>query len=197
MQERSSSISSEQAPRSRSRPLPRHFRQVKYQQNRPVSPQRQARKDAKRQERNNHHKQLLNQYKEDHPYYDNKVDEWNKEKYYLNLPKNPTYESLNRLLSSTFAHARRRDNIFPIVDRHPDYTLKCVYSGRILSDSDGNLLQKCDEEHSFPQSYQRGTKAGTGRDMHAIFAASKSANGSRGNTPFGLYSQKQIPIQTD
>lgn len=33
--------------------------------------------------------------------------------------------------------------------------------------------------------------------MHAIFAASKSANGSRGNTPFGVYSEKQIPIETD
>jgi endonuclease I len=28
---------------------------------------------------------------------------------------------------------------------------------------------------------------GTGRDMHAIFAAAKSANGSRGNVPFGNF----------
>lgn len=59
------------------------------------------------------------------------------------------------------------------------------------------MIEKCDEEHSFPQSYQRGTKSGTGRDMHAIFAASKSANGSRGNTPFGIYSENQKPIETD
>ena len=59
------------------------------------------------------------------------------------------------------------------------------------------MLEKCDEEHSFPQSYQRGSKAGTGRDMHAIFAASKSANGSRGNTPFGLYSPDQKIIEND
>lgn len=102
---------------------------------------------------------------------------------------NPTnYEELHKLVSSTFRHARRRENIFPIVDRQPDYTLRCVYSGKILSDAEGNNLEKCDEEHSFPQSYQRGMRAGTGRDMHAIFAAFKSANGSRGNTPFGLYS---------
>jgi endonuclease I len=90
-------------------------------------------------------------------------------------------------LKSTFTHAKRRENFFTIIDRHPDHTLRCVYSGDILSDSDGNFLQKCDEEHSFPQSYQRGSKAGTGRDMHAIFSAGKSANGSRGNTPFGNF----------
>ena len=33
--------------------------------------------------------------------------------------------------------------------------------------------------------------------MHAIYAASKSANGSRGNTPFGLYSENQVPIEND
>lgn len=58
------------------------------------------------------------------------------------------------------------------------------------------MLEKCDEEHSFPQSFQRGSKSGTGRDMHAIFAASKSANGSRGNMPFGLHSDKQIAVET-
>lgn len=90
-------------------------------------------------------------------------------------------------MSSTFKHARRRENFFTIVDRHPDHKLKCVYSGDVLSDEEGNFLQKCDEEHSFPQSYQRGSRAGTGRDMHAIFSAGKSANGSRGNTPFGNF----------
>lgn len=58
-------------------------------------------------------------------------------------------------------------------------------------------MEKCDEEHSFPQSFQRGTKSGTGRDMHAIFAACKSANGSRGNTPFGKFSEKQIAVELD
>jgi endonuclease I len=31
------------------------------------------------------------------------------------------------------------------VDRHPDHTLRCVYSGDILSDSEGHFLEKCDE----------------------------------------------------
>ena len=35
---------------------------------------------------------------------------------------------------------------------------------------------------------QKGKKSGTGKDMHAIFAASKNANGSRGNMPFGMHS---------
>lgn len=47
------------------------------------------------------------------------------------------------------------------------------------------MLAKANEEHSFPQSFQRGSKAGTGRDMHAIFASDSSINGSRGNIPFG------------
>ena len=64
-----------------------------------------------------------------------------------------------------------------------------------MSDSEGKQLLKCDEEHSFPQSYQRGSRAGTGRDMHAIFAAFKSANGSRGNIPFGKHSEEQKPIE--
>jgi len=58
-------------------------------------------------------------------------------------------------------------------------------------------MEKCDEEHSFPQSFQRGSKAGTGRDMHAIFAVCKSANGTRGNMPFGLYSEHQKPIHSN
>ena len=33
--------------------------------------------------------------------------------------------------------------------------------------------------------------------MHAIFAASKEANGSRGNTPFGRYSEEQKEIESD
>jgi len=47
------------------------------------------------------------------------------------------------------------------------------------------MLVKSNEEHSFPQSFQKGSKAGTGRDMHAIFAADAHVNGSRGNIPFG------------
>lgn len=99
---------------------------------------------------------------------------------------------MHQLLSSTFQHARRRCNLFPVIDRHPDYTLRCVFTGVILQDASGNHLEKCDEEHSFPQSFQQGSRKGTGRDMHAIFAASKHANGSRGNKPFGRISEVVI-----
>ena len=143
------------------------------------------------------HKEILSEYQKNFPYYDKVSDEWNKEKYYGSLKGEPNYEELHQLVSSTFRHARRRQNIFPIVDRQPDMTLRCVYSGKILSDAEGNMLEKCDEEHSFPQSYQRGTRSGTGRDMHAIFAAFKSANGSRGNIPFGIYSEEQKPLEKD
>ena len=116
------------------------------------------------------------------------------ESYYSKL-KSLDYDSLSSLISSTWKHARRRQNLFPIVDRQPDWTLKCLYSGQILSDAEGKILAKCNEEHSFPQSFQKGIKSGTGRDMHAIFATGTSANGSRGNRPFGLVSKNDKLVE--
>lgn len=78
------------------------------------------------------------------PYFDEELDIWNQQKYYHQVSNIPTYDELHQLLSSTFHHAKRRENIFPIVDRHPDYTLRCIYSGKILSDSSGNFYEKCD-----------------------------------------------------
>jgi len=106
--------------------------------------------------------------------------------YYKNVDiTNIKYNQLHKLLSETYKHAKRRENIFSIIDRQPDYTLRCVYTNKILESAEGKFIEKCDEEHSVPQSYQAGTKKGCGRDMHQIFAASKNANGARGNAPFG------------
>jgi len=140
----------------------------------------------RREEKRDEFKKVFLNHKTNNIYYDTEKDHYQREGYYLRL-KNVDYDSLSQLLSSTWNHARRRQNFFPIIDRHPDHTLRCVYSGEVIGDAEGNIIQKCDEEHSFPQSFQRGKKSGTGRDMHAIFAASKNANGSRGNRPFGLF----------
>ncbi len=59
-------------------------------------------------------------------YFDNKVD-----------PFNTNYDELHNLLSTTFKHARRRENFFTNIDRHPDFMLKCVYSGKVLSNAEG------------------------------------------------------------
>lgn len=75
--------------------------------------------------------------------------------------------------------------MFPWFDRHPDGSLRCIYTGRELSDPAGALILKCDEEHCVPQSWQATKTAHTGRDIHQMFAAWKSANGHRGNRPFG------------
>ena len=126
--------------------------------------------------------------KQEGKYLDADDYEWHRVKYYYEHnvdPFNTTYEQLHQLLSTTFKHARRRENFFTNIDRQPDFTLRCVYSGKVLSDAQGNMLKKANEEHSFPQSFQKGSKAGTGRDMHAIFAADSHVNGSRGNVPFG------------
>ena len=88
--------------------IPKHFREYKYQQNREVSPGRQEEKDKRREERNEAHKEILADYKLNHKYFDKEADEWNKQKYYMDLPEKPTYEQLNALLSSTFHHAKRR-----------------------------------------------------------------------------------------
>lgn len=67
-------------------------------------------------------------------YFDNKVD-----------PFNTNYDELHTLLSSTFQHARRRENFFTNIDRHPDFMLRCVYSGKVLSNFDGEMLAKANE----------------------------------------------------
>ena len=83
------------------------------------------------------------EHKKKNPYFEKELDAHLSEEYYLKLEK-VDYKHLNELISGTFTHARRRQNLFPIIDRHPDGTLKCVYSGKILSDEEGNMLLKCD-----------------------------------------------------
>jgi len=120
-------------------------------------------------------------------YYDEEEDKKMKEGYYKGIViDKATYQELHQLSFNSFKKAKRRENIFSIVDRHPDYTLRCLYTNRILETPEGKVLEPNDEEHSVPQSYQAGTGKGCGKDMHQIFACSKNANGSRGNIPFGF-----------
>lgn len=92
------------------------------------------------QERNENHKLILEEYKKNYKYFDAEANEHDKTQYYSKLQNPHVYEELHQLISGTFKHAKRRENIFPIVDRHPDYTLRCVYSGKILSDPEGNFF---------------------------------------------------------
>lgn len=83
--------------------------------------------------------------KEGSNYYNQEEDELQRVKYYFDHdvdPFNTHYDELHLLLKSTFGHARRRENFFTSVDRHPDFTLRCVYSGRLLSDAEGQMLEK-------------------------------------------------------
>jgi len=95
------------------------------------------------------------------------------------------YVALSQLLHQGRRFGGRGKVLFPCLDRHPDGTLRCIYTGRILSDSAGELVLACDEEHCVPQSWQASKTAHTGRDVHHMFAAWKCANGHRGNRPFG------------
>jgi hypothetical protein len=118
-------------------------------------------------------------------YYDVGLDGAYAKDYYSSIGSPPDYLQLSQLLQHK-RHGGRSKVMFPLFDRYPDGTLKCIYSGRELSDCEGNLLLKCDEEHCVPQSWQASKTAHTGRDIHQMFAAWKSANGHRGNRPFGV-----------
>ncbi len=86
------------------------------------------------------HKEKLQRIKEGSNYFNQEEYELQKLKYYFDNdvdPFNTDYEKLHHLLSNTFKHARRRENFFTSVDRHPDFTLRCVYSGKILSNPEG------------------------------------------------------------
>lgn len=107
---------------------------------------RQIKKERNREKRREEKKAVLRESKL-RPYYDEAQDFKNSVDYFKGIV-NPTglngYLALNELISSTFHHARRRINLFPIIDRQPDYTLRCVFTGKILEDNEGNLIEKCD-----------------------------------------------------
>jgi len=119
------------------------------------------------------------------PYYNEEADQQASLLYYANLPSPPTYDSLNALLFSTYNHAKRRINLFPVVDRQPDGTLRCIYSNQLLEDEGCNRLEKSNEEHCLPQSWHEGSLTHPGADMHQLFASGISANSFRKNLPFG------------
>ena len=50
--------------------IPKHYREYKYQQNRPVSPSRQAEKEKRIEERNEKHKEIMEEYQKEFKYYD-------------------------------------------------------------------------------------------------------------------------------
>lgn len=119
------------------------------------------------------------------------------------IPRKEIYQSLADLHKKHYSHSRRRPILFDLIDRRPDGSLRCLYTNQVLEEAkqeDWTILSqtgeeenietktknKFDEEHTFPQSYQSGTKLGTGRDMHQMFAVCKSANGKRGNKAFAL-----------
>ena len=57
-----------------------------------------------------------------------------------------------------------------------DYDQAAKLKREILETENGmRLVEKIDEEHSLPQSFQSGSKSGCGRDMHQIFACTKRA----------------------
>lgn len=130
-------------------------------------------------------------------YYDELGDRREQEEYYSHLATEGglcdgvefgarNFHLLSKLVSLKTPKARV-DNLYSWYDRWPDGTLHCIYSNKLLSDAKGNYPRSCkfNEEHSFPQSYQHGSGAGTGRDAHHIFACDQHLNGSRGNKAFG------------
>lgn len=123
-------------------------------------------------------------------YYDEDLDNYNRNEYYKDLLIHdegniPSWQTLHHLISSTYRHAKRRENLFPVIDRQPDGTLRCCYSNEIVETIDCKRVLKCNEEHSIPQSWHAGSSASIGADMHVIFCCGISANSFRKNKPFG------------
>jgi len=97
----------------------------------------------------------------------------------------PNYARLSDLLQRDRRFGGRSQLLMAWFDRHPDGTVKCVYTGTDLSDPKGALLQRANEEHCVPQSWQASKEAHTGRDVYDMYMSSTSANSHRGNRPFG------------
>ena len=139
----------------------------------------------------NKHKSYMNElkYNSDKNYYNEKQDQTDKNEYYSNLDDKfmINYEDLHNLISSTKKVFKRGNEIYSIIDRHPDGTLRDIYTNNIIEDEKGiPQVEAYNEEHSFPQCYQAGTNSGAGKDLHQIFASDKSVNYARGKKQMGL-----------
>ena len=144
--------------------------------------------ERKEKQREKHLKNLESLKKRE--YYNEKKDNSDIQNYYKEIKKSLNYQTLHNLIHSTYKPAKRRENIFSKIDRHPDYTLRCIFTNKTLEDKKGEKkIQKIDEEHIMPQSFQSGSKSHCGRDMHQIFACTKKANQNRGNKNFGNFGE--------
>lgn len=122
-------------------------------------------------------------------YYNEKADLKDRDQYFakLNDISNITFQDLHNLISSTKKVYKRGKELYSIIDRHPDSTIRDVYTSNVIEDENGVLqCEGFNEEHSFPQCYQAGTNSGAGKDLHQIFASDKSVNYSRGKKPLGV-----------
>jgi hypothetical protein len=92
------------------------------------------------------------------PYFDDIKDQEDQEEYYKDVNGNLNYDSLHNLLFSTFKHANRRIGLWALIDRQPNGTLQCAYSGKIVENANCIRLCKADEEHLVPQSWHSGSR---------------------------------------
>lgn len=122
-------------------------------------------------------------------YYNEKADSETRDLYYANVPdiKDATFEELHQLIFHTKRTYKRGKELFALIDRRPDGTLRDIYTDNIIEDEKGvPQIEFYNEEHSFPQCYQAGTNSGAGKDLHQIFASDKDVNYARGKKPMGM-----------
>jgi deoxyribonuclease-1 len=80
--------------------------------------------------------------------------------------------------------------LFSQVERQPDYTLQCIYSGKTLNDDIGHTSSNWEIDDVLPRCFGV-RKPGMNKDMHGIFVTSEEGKEFRKKMPFGVISEEQ------
>lgn len=136
----------------------------------------------------------LSSYQEEE-YYNQREDKIAMTNYYKDLItlKKITYDDVNELLRTTKKVYKNHKDIYSVIDRRPDWTLKCIYTDDLLENEEGIPIAKnYNKEHCFVQCYHKGANSGSAKDLHNIFIAEQSANLSRGKKILGYIEESDF-----
>lgn len=131
---------------------------------------------------------MISEYQKE-PYYNKEEDRLDMEDYYKDITplRKITYDDLNTLLYKTRKIHKNRKDLFNVIDRRPNGTIRCVYSNKYLEDHSGMPFGRdYNEEHVVPQCFYKNTNCGAAKDLHQIFICDKEVNLCRGKKALGI-----------
>jgi hypothetical protein len=125
------------------------------------------------------------------PYFD-EIENANAKKAYYASISDFSFDALNNLITKTHTKQLSYDQarkmyLYPIVDRHSDGKLRCIYTNKTFTSSllrGYELEYNC--EHTVPQSWFLEKLPMRG-DLHHLFTAEPSCNSYRSNYAHGQY----------